>query len=414
MKVNEYIKIVLHSLFALACVALIAVASISFYRHARSAGSFNDLKLRYHEVCCSHTGVNPFHIWNQTIMSDKYKGIPHPDYKYDESPNKFEVHAYPAWHTTFFWFYGFISENVCVVLMSTFQIFVFIGGFIYFRRFFSSTSSVFFCLGVLLFLFIYPFLISLHQGNYGGLLLLLSIMFYESLKRKHEIVAGIIWGVMMIKPQVALLLFLPLLFSRKYLTISVAVIICICATLIQSFVYKESPIDLILQIPEIGRPYVGNNAGVISLALNKCFGVNGVFVGMCVGFLICAILSYRLRNQSSWFIRLFPAFALFPLWTYSYAYDLPAQWMVFVVMSAWLIQNLRNKWFMCKVVFLWILIFSSLYFLFLKFVMQDTSGIGWRFYLAQVSFEIVLLLNYKSVKDCVSAIVNSENFKLAQ
>lgn len=75
-----------------------------------------------------------------------------------------------------------------------------------------------------------------YYGNYGFILLLFSVLMYESLVRGKQIYAGLSWAIMMIKPNVSILFFWPLLFQKKYVAIGVAIAIFLLATLWPAYV----------------------------------------------------------------------------------------------------------------------------------------------------------------------------------
>lgn len=97
------------------------------------------------------------------------------------------------------------------------------------------------------------------------------------------------------------------------------------ATLWPAAVYRESPLALILQIPEIGKPYLHVTAGTIPNAICALAGEGGVLAWGALCVLACAALSFLTRSAPCWLLRCVPALIVFPVWTYSQPHDLAIQ-----------------------------------------------------------------------------------------
>ena len=82
-----------------------------------------DLMFRISEVQCAHTGVNPFDVWDRKVTTERFRGMDREDRAETppEDAHKLVVHAYPAWHTTYCWFYGWLPRAVTVALLGVFS-----------------------------------------------------------------------------------------------------------------------------------------------------------------------------------------------------------------------------------------------------------------------------------------------------
>ena len=80
----------------------------------------HDLQLRRNEIRCAHQGVNSFRVWTREVVVPGFTPYGRPDMEKVERANESDatVHAYPPWHTAFFWFYGWLPWVLCVSLMS--------------------------------------------------------------------------------------------------------------------------------------------------------------------------------------------------------------------------------------------------------------------------------------------------------
>ncbi len=324
------------------CCWIVGLIGFLTFKPYYDAHQFCDIRYRHNEISCSHTGVNPFRIWNHEIESDKYQGISRPDFKKTIQQNKLFVHAYPPWHTTFFWFYGWMTQNTCVAIVMLLCVASFVFGITYFKKYSPNKADekIFFW-GLLIMGLANPSASLFSTGNYGCLLLLASILLVEMLRRNCDVVSGVLWAFMMIKPQVGLLFFWPIIMQKKYLTVGVAIIVCLLATLWPAYVYGESPLTLILQTSQIGAPYIkADKAHLIGFAY-KSMGENGIIVWMGICFLVCGLLSYLLRRRSSWLIRIMPVLLIFPYWTYSQGHDYLVLWPLYILFSYSLIYRER-------------------------------------------------------------------------
>ncbi len=316
-------------------------------------GGFYDLSMRYHEVSCAHTGVNPFHIWNRTVESGKYRGIARPDIQEEISADEKrpQVHAYPPWHVTFFWWYGWLSWEAVVVWVSSLSCLLFAASFLVFQKWEpegGSSRMIYWCL--LTGLMLPSFQSTFVQGNYGCILLLGSLILVLGCEKLNSLLLGAAWALIMIKPQVGVLFFWPLLFAKRYAAIAIAVILCLLATLWPAHVYGESPIDLVRQIQQIGAPYLIERKCALAF-LGKLVGQSGVVVFGMVCFMACAVWSFVMRKCSSALLKFLPVFTFIPVWTYSQSLDRVVLWPVYVLMAAELARGFNWSGFLLALSF---------------------------------------------------------------
>lgn len=327
------------SVVALCLLAALTLwgASVSWL-NARWLPMYNDLDFRYNEILCSHKGVDPYLVWDRkTTVNGEFVSIFRPDIDSEDEEvvdtGALKVHAYPAWHTTFFWWYAWLPRGVCRWLMILFCCGVFVASFAYMYKnclpgamppgnramlvglcFLASASAWGYQMRVL---------------NYSVLMLLLVLLVVESLRRGHDVLCGLCMALMMIKPHIALLFFWPMLFAGRYKAILTAAVVCSLAVLWPAYVYGCSPIDLVAEIFKIGGPYVLRYKQPIFRLARLVFGQEHAIVGqMAAGFVACGVLSWLMRGARSWFLRFLPAMVIFPLWSYIKTYD-------FVMEACW-------------------------------------------------------------------------------
>lgn len=307
----------------------------------RTESTSYDLMLRYNECACAHSGVNPYHVWNHDVVSEVFRGHRRPDMDYDLDVKKRIVHCYTPWHVTYTWLYGFMSFPHMAAYFYMLEGMLLLAMFRYLQKRIANDDKMF-VWSMLIFELAIPVVWCHVYGNYGIVLCALMAALICLSDRKREITAGVVFGLMLIKPQVSLLLVFPLMFQRRLKSVFVAGAICMFATLWPAYVYSESPIDLILQIPRIGGPY-GTTVDFVS-AFGRMVGrqIPGI-VWMCACVMACAYFSWRLRKCEYSFVRYAPAAFFFTYWTYSNQLDLMVGWPFLLTESAIILAMLRGQ-----------------------------------------------------------------------
>ncbi len=294
-----------------------------------------DFNLRYNEICAAHDRINSFLIWDGQINSDKYIGFERPDKVLQKETNQYKmvVHAYPPWHITFFYFYGWIPRgimNVIFLLANCILVLMLFACLLYYCK--SNNYKICYFIVIIWAMSLY-FQVHIKScltvGNYCIIIAGLSVVFYWLLEHKKQSLAGVIWALMMIKPQVSMLFFWPLFFAKQWKTICVAVITCLIATFIPAYLFKQSPIDLILEIPKIGAPYCfyAEYSGPLLSVVNKLFGPNSI-IATIIGFCLCGVLCLFSKHYNKWWQKCFPVMLVIPYWTYAQRMDWLIGWNV--------------------------------------------------------------------------------------
>lgn len=276
-----------------------------------------DLQMRRNEIVCAHQGVNSFRIWNREITVPGFVPWHRPDKERIEGKEgDGRVHAYPPWHTTLFWFYGWMTKDRCIAVMSL--VFGICLCFIVHEcfRLAKERFKPYVLVSTLALLLIAHNVTScFFMLNYGVLILAAFFLMKRALERNHNVLAGVAWAIMMIKPQEGLLFFWPLFWGKRYVTIVTAVTICLVATFATSLAVHESVIDLILQVPEIGRPY--GSGIVMSRIVRPLIGESPFILLPAFFFAFVGFATWALRKSDDFLVRCAPVFFSVPLWTYS-------------------------------------------------------------------------------------------------
>lgn len=344
-----------------------------------------DLDTRVNEIKCVFDGINPFDIWNGTVQSEKYVGIPRPDMPAAAFSGRKGVHAYPPWHTTFFWWYGYATKTFCVAINAM----VFAGIFVYLlcwvkRRYEPRKDmGLFWCAFILP--LAEPLCHCFTTMNYGVLEMGLVLAFAWAYERKLNALLGLVWSLMMIKPQFAILLGWPLLFGRRFVAIAVACATLTAATLFPAYMLHVSPVELVLQIPKIGAPYVISYNPLfwgIARVLGSDIAEYASLAGWCAIILGCGAFSYILRKEDA-ITLLLPASVFLYMRPYSQPNDFLAAWSLWLFVALLAVECCNAKvsgvkwWmsFLCCEIVHWTFVFAwnMVAFLF----EGSTNGLGW-------------------------------------
>lgn len=284
-----------------------------------------DFDLRRNEIACAHEGTDPFDVWERIVESDHFCGFTRPDKHIERVEgklygDKLPVHAYPAWHMALFWWYGWVPKWVCASVMGgLYALCLLLVVRWCAARLAGSPGNGPENALFLLAAFLYPLGGICWTMNYGVLLLACILLMCSALDRGRDALAGVVYSVAMVKPQVGLLLAVPLLVGRKFKTLAVAAVICVAETLFVAWKLGKPPWKLLMQIPAIGAPY---EKGIFAEVAGKAVGgAAGPLAAMAVFAGLAAVGCWMVRKAPETWVRFVPALAVVPFWTYSQYHD---------------------------------------------------------------------------------------------
>ena len=157
--------------------------------------------------------------------------------------------------------------------------------------------------------------------NFGLPIAVVAVLMCICLDRGLDASAGVCWALMMVKPQIALVFAIPLLFERKFKTVFVAAIVCFGAAIVPAALCGRNPIEMILGLRNCGTefPQLGTIRslllpdvvlGRLWLDSKMILCANGI-----VGIVFCIALTAIWRRTGSWLWKFLPAMALSFCWT---------------------------------------------------------------------------------------------------
>ena len=388
-------KILIVAAIAAFCLYQIVAGVLSEVSFAGEGFGF-DLRLRRNEVRCAHQGVNSFRIWIRETTLPGFVPLAHPDHEKvpKKSANDGFVHAYPPWHAAFFWFYGWISERLCVSLMSVVfgLCLAFIGcEAVRISRERFRPEEVGLASALALALCAYAATQCFFLLNYGVLILTAFLLMNKALEKNRTILAGLAWAVMMIKPQVGLLFVWPLFWHRRYLTIVTAAVVCLAGTLFTSFAVHESVIDLILQVPEIGRPY--GSGFMMNRIIRPIVGEGAGLWAPALFFVAVGYATWIMRKETDFLACCVPVALVIPIWTYAQGHDRVILLTTLIILAGRFFTTRRlDALTILGCLYLLLMIFIQTWdIVFSQLQVFDPSGLGWIYRIAEYSSYAVML-----------------------
>ncbi len=279
-----------------------------------------DFDFRRNEICCLREGIDPFLVRNGIISSDTYAYYLAPP----SNPPKRRLDAYPPWsYTAFCWITFFperFSWNVYYALMTLALCVLPLFGARLGRAFGLDRFQSALCALAALFVS-FPVTACLHTGNYGIFIAAALCLFLWAMNRGHRALAALAWAFMMVKPQAAALLAVPLLVHKEWKVCFLAAAFCLLAAIPPALLSHTPVWTLVLEIPKFGASVATQTkllpatvmaalAPVIPLSVTN-------LLSAATGGVLCAFLSWKLRTTPFWTIRILPAIVLGSYWTYA-------------------------------------------------------------------------------------------------
>ena len=293
-----------------------------------------DFLLRYNEAECLRSGVDPYDVVSKKVESDKYAlwGTPEMD-----RPGMNAIHVYPPWEYTWFLPFTFLDRKtggalfleLAVLALAGIGVYAYLAG----TRLRGDPWDGVLCASAALFLGRSGGEV-LYFANFGSFNALLIILLILLLKTKHDILAGLAWGLLMTKPQIGLLFAIPLLIKRRFVTMASAAIFCALSTIPAAVLCHRNPVEMILEVPRANMFLMFENGTMlipqqVSMALSdRISGSTLNTINMLVGGGICLLLTWRMRNSKSWLLILCPAIVCSLLWTYCKPHDRVILWVL--------------------------------------------------------------------------------------
>jgi Protein of unknown function (DUF2029). len=302
-----------------------------------------DFHYRYNEIKCCQSGVNPYRIWSEEEASDIYCSLKNP------VPEKSIVHVYPPWEYTFLSpLTAFpLKTAECIFFAMNFLGVVLIATVAFHLGYRPHRNIWHGCFVAACSMATARALYSAQMTQNFGILIAASLMLMIlALNKHHDVLAGICWAFMMVKPQLGTLFIIPLLVKKKYTTIAVAVLTCLLASIPPAVWSNTSPIDLILHFIQAGDSGVYGTTLFPHSILSSLVPYVSIWFFIVISVFItvplCVILTRKLRN-ASWHLAMCPAVVSSVVWTVSRDHDYMIYALVFMCVGVSVVETRKLR-----------------------------------------------------------------------
>ena len=337
-----------------------------------------DFSLRMNEVACLADGVDPFDVWVRKTPKTPYYPLSPPGLR--TADNWAPINAYPPWEYAVMlpfvpvprqvvWCAFYLSMFACVGLLMFFACKKGkeVGGF--------WDAVILATLPMLV--VIHPVYTNLCVGNWTLHILLAIVGMVFFLNRGKDWQAGICWAFAMVKPQLALLLAVPLLWRRKWKACFVAVCVCVLASVPAMILTGKSLVELVREVPA-ATVYAFYGCGTVPYPIFRCLPVEvGSGLGLLIGFVVCVAMTWLVRARSDWTFLVLPAVVCSVCWTYSQQYSQTFGWLLLVCFALEFLNHPRSR-FLLVLLPVFLLSVSRIYrCLYGVATLYGVRGLGW-------------------------------------
>ena len=320
-------------LFALVCFASPATWRVGL-----------DFGWRYNEALCVRSGVDPYDVCFGARPSEHFTSVFAPE------PGKLPVNAYTPWEYTWMIPLTRLPRETAHTVFQLLNLAALLGiAALAWRRARQSRLPsparwVVVAGACLLGLSLYRVL---QVSNYGLLMAFAAFAMAECLDTRHECLAGVCWAVVLVKPQIGLLLVLPLVFGRHVVALATGAGICALSTLPAAALCHANPVRMVWRVlhsgthsiraSEVGTPLfppelVSALSGIAPPA--AWLALSGV-----IGLVFALALSWRMRRHPDILARLAPAIAVGLLWMPGHFHDR----VLLAPVLAWLLCEAQSR-----------------------------------------------------------------------
>jgi len=304
-------------------------AHTKFWRELPEGGL--DFRLRMNEISCLRQGVDPYRVWTEEVSLPPYYPYLISDGKLlEEKGLSKPLNAYPPWEYTFLLPVNLLPdryEGVFYKLLQLTAIFALL--FISFRIGMREGIGGAFAAG---FSALLPYFVfsDMFQGNFAILITLALAGMMLALERRRDGLAALCLAFAMVKPQMGALFVIPLLMRGKLRVVALAGAVCLLASVFPRLLCGSSVLTMILEAPKASLHAFGGCNFLPQLLLGP-FGLDlqrVMFVPIVVGIVLCAGLSWRLKDDPSPVVRFAPAALCSLGWTYAQMQNYLLLWFV--------------------------------------------------------------------------------------
>lgn len=304
----------------LALSILIALAFCFVFSKDGRPGGGGDFNIRYSEVRCLFDGMDPFKVYTGEIASDKYG----PYNKWTREKPFLPVNGYVPWEYTYMMPFAALpkipASVLWICLNAAALVFLLKRGKYLASCHANSVLKKEFLSSCILVLSA-PIACLFNWGNFGLLFAVVILWMADALNRKQDILAGILWALLMAKPQIGLLLAIPIALRFRWKTALTAVVVSVAASIPPAMLCHSNPVQMTVDILTCSQ------RGQFCMDLLPASWASVFASGtpqhlfMLGGALLCLACCLLLRRSSDWSLLLLPPVFVSTVWTYGWPHD---------------------------------------------------------------------------------------------
>lgn len=338
-----------------------------------------DFKLKMNEIECVLKGVNPFDVWSQKVQLPDF--YPNSRLELWSAKRCKCVNSHPPWEYAVLMPFKLFPLRKSWMLYAFLQALSWLGIGIFAYKAGASlrgrhVDGVFVAACALM----VP-RGALHDFRAGNLCLYItfaSVGMAYALNKKHDVIAGLLWPIAMLKPQMGVLFAVPILLAKKFSPCLIAGVICIGLSIPAAVLCDCSLIDMILQPPQ-SSTFAFWGCGLLPHDVLEWLVRQGferallLSVVTTVGFVLCVLMTMVINDEENWFVRFLPAVVCSLTCTYAHGYNFCLCSVIQVALAVCIVKYWHRK---TAVVLICICAFFSLRFYDLfYYVVEQAYGI---------------------------------------
>ena len=170
-----------------------------------------------------------------------------------------------------------------------------------------------------------------------------AMLMAAALNRGHDILAGVCWACVMLKPQMGLAFAIPLLVMGRFKACIAAAATCLIASIPPSLMGGSSPLKMIFAASGAYTNDFWGCGTMPKFLADLMPKETALSLGLAIGATVCALMTWMLRKRKDWCFILMPAAACSASWTYARCYSHAMSWFFFICLAVVLARNPKSK-----------------------------------------------------------------------
>lgn len=303
-----------------------------------------DFSWRRNEALCVLAGLDPWEVCFGGVPSERFCSV------FDPVPGKLPVNGYAPWEYAWMLPFAAIPPRMAHTLFALLNAAALAGVAALARRHalrrgLSSPDAWTVTAGaIFLGLSLYRVL---QVSNFGLLMAFAAFALCECLERRRNVLAGLCWAAVLVKPQIGLPLAIPLLLGHHAVALATGIAFCALSTLPVAALCHANPFRMTLRVLHSGTHSI--RSGEPGTALLPPEAVSALariappslWLVLCgvLALVLCLALSWRFRRHPDTVARLAPALAVGLAWMPAHFHDR----VLLAPVLAWLLTETLAK-----------------------------------------------------------------------